>query len=143
MSEHSPSAEGSCYCGALSVSVKAPLRPPINCHCGQCRRLSGAAFTTWLTLRRDEVAVAGHASLTTFAPTVNLVRHFCSVCGSHVYTTDTRLPKAMGLPAGLFADALVPTPSGEYFVDDKAPWHTVPAGATCFGGTTGTQRVGA
>ena len=61
-----PVARGSCYCGAVSVTVPSPLRRPGNCHCGECRRLSGAAFTTWITAPRDQVVVDKPEGLTVF-----------------------------------------------------------------------------
>ena len=109
---------GACYCGAVTVGVAAALRPPVNCHCGQCRRLSGAAFTTWITARQDRVVLSGGDRLTRFAPTSRLLRHFCAVCGSHVFTADSRLPGT-----------------------DKAPWYTLAGGTKCFGGPDGTEPM--
>jgi len=115
-------ARGSCYCGAVSVTVPSPLRRPDNCHCGECRRLSGAAFTTWITAPRDQVVVNNPEGLSVFSPTPNLQRSFCKTCGSHVFTADARLPRAYGFPAGLFEGELIEPPAEDYFLDDKARW---------------------
>ncbi len=116
-------ARGSCYCGAVSVTVPSPLRRPGNCHCGECRRLSGAAFTTWITAPRDQVVVGNPEGLTVFSPTANLQRSFCRQCGSHVFTTDQRLPKVYGFPAGLFEGEAIAPPGEDYFLEDKASWY--------------------
>lgn len=115
-------ARGSCYCGAVSVTVPSPLRRPANCHCGECRRLSGAAFTTWITAPSDQVVVSTPEGLSVFNPTPNLQRSFCKQCGSHVFTADARLPKVHGLPAGLFEGEAIESPDKDYFLEDKASW---------------------
>lgn len=117
------SARGSCYCGAISVTVSSPLRRPVNCHCGECRRLSGAAFTTWITALRDQVVMNNAEGLSVFKPTPNLQRSFCKQCGSHVFTADVRLPAVFGFPAGVFEGEAVEPPDHDYFLEDKANWY--------------------
>ncbi|MFT4242467.1 MAG: GFA family protein [Acidovorax sp.] len=138
-----PSAQGRCYCGAVSVTVSATLGKLSHCHCGQCRRLSGAAFTTWLTAPRDAMALSGAEHLTAFKPTERLERFFCKVCGAHVFTVDERLPTRYGFPAGLFEGVAMEEPKDHYFVSDKAAWFSLPPGARCFGGVSGMEPMGA
>lgn len=113
---------GSCFCGAVSATVPSPLRRPVNCHCGQCRRLSGAAHTTWITAARRHTELNGAEHLSAFDATPNVKRHFCRRCGCHVYTEDSRLPADFGMPAGLFEGCDIEAPKREYFLEDKAPW---------------------
>lgn len=120
-------ARGSCFCGDVTVTVPRPLRRQCNCHCGECRRLSGAAFTTWITAPREQVVIDNAAGLTTFTPTANLQRAFCSRCGSHVFTADARLPGVYGFAAGLFEGEAIDAPGENYFLDHKAGWYTPPA----------------
>lgn len=132
---------GRCHCGEVTLHVNGLLRPPINCHCGLCRRLSGAAFTTWLSVPADDFVLQGEEQLCCYSPTPHLQRFFCRHCGTHVLTRDARCSHIVGLPAGVMADADVPPPSGEYFVSHKASWHTLPAAAACFGGDTGFEPI--
>ena len=85
-----------------------------------CRRLSGAAFTTWLVAARSQTLVTGGHSLTTFRPTEILERRFCKLCGSHVHAADRRLPDVYGFPAGLFEGSAIELPSHDYFIKHKA-----------------------
>ena len=117
---------GSCFCGAVSVSLPSPLRTPVNCHCGQCRRLSGAAWTTWITAAREHTVLHGAEHLTAFDVTANVRRHFCNRCGSHVMTEDRRLLAVYGMPAGLFEGVEIEAPKRDYFLEDKVPWADVP-----------------
>lgn len=130
-----------CHCGAVSLAFVPPLSPPINCHCGLCRRLGGSAFTTWLSLPRATLEVHSEVPLSRYQPTVHLERHFCPRCGTHVMTLDTRHPAIAGIPAGLVDDALVPAPAGDYFVSHKAPWHELPWHVHCFGGDSGFEPL--
>ena len=43
-----PRATGRCLCGAVHYQIRGPLRPVVNCHCGQCLRTHGnvAAYTS-------------------------------------------------------------------------------------------------
>ncbi|MBK6714483.1 MAG: GFA family protein [Burkholderiales bacterium] len=134
---------GSCYCGKVAVAIQALPQRTINCHCGQCRRLSGAAFTTWLTVERTAASIEGIELLSSFRPTENVQRWFCSTCGSHVYSEDGRLPRYYGFPAGIFDEAQIPEPSAQYFVSDKAAWYQLSAGTACFGGPSGMDRIDA
>ena len=119
----SSTARGACYCGAVSVTVPSPLRRPGNCHCSECRRLSGAAFTTWITAPREQVGVNNAEGLSTFSPTPNLQRSFCRRCGAHVFTADRRLPRIYGFPAGLFEGEAIEPPGEDHFLADKAAWY--------------------
>jgi len=113
---------GFCCCGACSVTVPLPLRDPVNCHCGQCRALSGASFTTRVTASREKTTISSVDDLTRFRPTENLDRYFCKVCGTHVYTADIRLPKLYGFAAGIFDSGVVGGPTNAYFEEFRVFW---------------------
>jgi len=77
-------ATGGCLCGAVRYEVQGPLRPVINCHCGQCRRTSGhfvaatAAAPEQLTLIKDDGLRWYHSSALAR-------RGFCHTCGSSLF----------------------------------------------------------
>ena len=126
-----------CHCAAVSLQVEAEPKSVVNCHCGQCRRLSGAAFTTWVSFPGTAVRSTGDEPLSSFAVTPNVTRHFCRTCGSHVFTADSRLPGILGVPAGAVDGGPLNPPSAHYFVDDKAAWHAICDGQPRFGGESG------
>lgn len=130
-----------CYCGAVEVGFDLPPRGTIHCHCGQCRRLSGAAFTTWVSMPAPAVLRVGADAIGTFSPTIDTVRHFCRVCGSHLYTTDGRYAGIVGVPAGAVIGPMELVPTGHYFVDDKASWCVISDALTQFGGRSGFEPV--
>jgi hypothetical protein len=132
---------GGCYCGAVRLRLDAAPTSVVHCHCSQCRRLSGAAFTTWVSVSKESLALSGAAALTAFRVTDDVTRHFCKVCGAHIYTEDARLPAVQGIPAGAIDGGLPATPTAHYFVGDKAPWHTIADGLRQFGGESGGEPV--
>jgi hypothetical protein len=130
-----------CYCGAVALHSTAAAQSVVNCHCGQCRRLSGAAYTTWVSLAKHEVQQIGTDNLVAFNATSNVTRHFCKVCGSHVFTVDKRHPKIMGVPAGVIESQLPSQPKAHYFVSHMAAWHAVSDGLPQFGGESGVEPM--
>jgi len=136
-SAHSVSAR--CYCGAVALLSESAAQSVVHCHCGQCRRLSGAAFTTWVSLSKQAVRLVGTENLVAFNATSNVQRRFCKVCGTHVYTEDQRYPKIVGIPAGIIEGPLGREPRAHYFVSHKAAWHTISDGLRQFGGESGVE----
>lgn len=116
---------GSCACGAVQFSADARPKSVIHCHCGLCRRLSGAAFTTWVSYPREAFNLSGEATLCRFEASPNTTRHFCRICGTHIYSLDVRYPDIVGVPAGIISDALSRDPEGHYFVEYKASWYGI------------------
>jgi hypothetical protein len=135
----SPALSLRCYCGAVTIEVQANPKGIVNCHCGQCRRLSGNAFTSWVSFPKQGIQTTGNEPLTAFAVTANVTRHFCRVCGSHVFTSDVRLPQVLGVPAGVIEGAPLSRPAAHYFVGHKAPWHSICDGQAQFGGESGVE----
>ena len=90
---------GGCLCGAVRYRATADPIRAVNCHCGMCRRLSGAAFPTHV-----HFAVAAF-TWTTGKPTRYRTspaaeRGFCHRCGStlsmHETVLDDRVQVTLG-----------------------------------------------
>ncbi len=139
--EAQPGCRGGCVCGAVSFRTAGPPRRVLHCHCGQCRRASGAAFSTWASFAREDFAVSGQSWLAVGQVTPNGRRHFCKACGTHLYTEDQRLPEVYGVPAGIVEPAGCLQPEGHFFVDDKAAWVVIADGLPCFGGLSGFEPL--
>ena len=133
--------QGQCFCGRVQIRVNGALNSPVNCHCGQCRRMNGSAFTTWFSVQLDTLVLTGENALSTYHPTNNLTRQFCKFCGSHVLTLDRRYSGIAGIHAGTFDGQELPTPKAEYFVSHKASWYSPPPGSNCFGGEMGFEPL--
>ncbi len=81
------SYNGSCFCGAVEVTVSGEPAAMGYCHCNSCRHWSAGpvnAFTLWPP---DAVKVTkGQDKLGTYNKTPQSNRRWCTVCGGHVLT---------------------------------------------------------
>jgi hypothetical protein len=79
--------QGSCFCGAVELTVTGEPAAMGCCHCDSCRKWSAGpvnAFTLW---KLDSVKVTrGADNLGTFNKTPRSGRKWCKTCGGHVMT---------------------------------------------------------
>lgn len=73
--------KGGCLCGAVRYEVTGTPEGVTHCHCSMCRKASGAAFITWVTVRPDRV-VFTRGQPTTYRSSPRARRGFCRACGS-------------------------------------------------------------
>lgn len=76
---------GGCLCGGCSFTIAGPVGPVTECHCQQCRKLSGyhsasCDVTQIDWLRRD--------TLVEWLGPKGAARGFCRVCGGKLYFRD-------------------------------------------------------
>ena len=45
---------GSCLCGSVRFEIEHAVGPFELCHCTRCQKVSGSAYLTWLTVRRED-----------------------------------------------------------------------------------------
>ena len=81
------SHNGSCFCGAVEVTVSGEPAAMGYCHCDSCRHWSAGpvnAFTLWPP---ESVKVTkGADKLGSYNKTPQSNRRWCTVCGGHVLT---------------------------------------------------------
>ncbi|OQD88809.1 hypothetical protein PENANT_c003G04286 [Penicillium antarcticum] len=112
------------HCNCESIRVALPQQPANTgiCYCDSCRRAGGG-------VSEDELTVEDSGkTLTIFddkkSATGNIVkRHFCSSCGSPVFTKTPKAPGMVFLKAALF-DTVSP-PKGEVFSEKRTNWLSV------------------
>ena len=75
---------GSCLCGAVTFEVHGPLRPPISCHCTQCRKTSGHYWSATQAADADLV-VTRDDGLAWYQSSPEAQRGFCTFCGSSLF----------------------------------------------------------
>ncbi|HEX6794345.1 MAG TPA: GFA family protein [Casimicrobiaceae bacterium] len=84
--------EGSCFCGAVQITVTGDAVAMGYCHCASCRSWAAApvnAFTLW---KPDAVRVTrGESDLGIYHKTENSYRRFCRSCGGHLFTVHPGL----------------------------------------------------
>lgn len=78
---------GSCFCGAVQLTVRGAPEAMGYCHCESCRHWSAGpvnAFTLW---KPEAVTITrGADNLDTYRKTPQSLRRWCRTCGGHVLT---------------------------------------------------------
>lgn len=115
---------GRCLCEAISYKITGELGPIFNCHCSKCRRWHGAAFRTRASVKKDQFSWTSGESLLSFYETENVIRTFCSICGSNLISLHKNYPNIIGLALGGLEQDPGNRPEGNLFIDSKAPWYT-------------------
>ncbi|NTF46573.1 aldehyde-activating protein [Rhizobium sp. AC27/96] len=72
---------GSCRCGQVRIAVRGQPKRIGICHCTDCRRESGSAFTSFAVWPSDQFEHKGET--TEFSG-----RQFCPRCGSRLFSAN-------------------------------------------------------
>ena len=121
---HNKDYHGSCLCGSVKFKARH-FKPHLgHCHCSDCRKFHGAAFSTFV-----EVALAdfqwleGEEYVTSFVAANFSTRQFCSRCGSSLtFFSKSAQGKSIELALAAFDEQPDVRPDAHIFVESKVPW---------------------
>jgi hypothetical protein len=118
--------QGSCLCGGVRFEVdERQIFLINNCHCVNCRKVSGAAYGTFLQVAGSGFHwISGEELVGTFESSPGNFRAFCRVCGSRAPQSRDRAEHAT-VPAGSLDGDPGAKPHINMFTASKAPWHTI------------------
>jgi hypothetical protein len=118
---------GGCLCGAIRYQTSADPQAVIACHCSNCRKQSGAAFSFNLLFKASDYSQTGESKI--FADTgdsgKHVFRHFCGDCGSPINSQAEMMPGHVIVKAGTADEPGAWTPGIEVYCDSALAW--VPA----------------
>jgi hypothetical protein len=118
--------KGHCLCGAVKFEATAGPISTVNCHCTDCRRITGAVYGTVLYFEGDDVQISG--ALSGFEHTsdrgTRLTKQFCTNCGSQLFALTSAYPTWIGIRAGCIEETADIKPLRNVFVDSKI--HSTP-----------------
>ena len=115
---------GGCMCGAIHYRVEDRFLYSLNCHCSQCRRVTGSAFKPFAGIERSRLSVVeGAENLVIFGEETGHDAH-CRKCGSLLYSVVREGQYAHVTLGTLFDDPSI-RPTAHIFVGSKAPWFTI------------------
>ena len=126
---------GGCNCGAIRYEIGAPPLAVIACHCTQCRRQSGAAYSVNLVVRAATMMVQGTLDAWQDRDTESgapLAREHCGTCGSPIRSVPSATPKFLALKAGTLDDPGSFAPTMHIWTSSKLSWVTIPKGMPTF-----------
>ncbi|NQZ81115.1 MAG: GFA family protein [Colwellia sp.] len=114
---------GKCLCGVIKIEVSGAIDSIIHCHCSLCRKSTGTAYATngFVDINSLKV-VKGKEALSTFAFKPGRNRHFCSGCGSPIYSSNDQDKSRIRVRLGIFDSEIKEKPISHNFVTSKANW---------------------
>ena len=110
--------EGGCLCGAVHYRATEDPLWVMHCHCGMCRKMSGAAFFTSVGFAPETFAWTKGAP-TLYRSSAKATRGFCSRCGS-VLTWEK--PGVFSVSLGSLDRPEVMRPQSHNWVTTRLPW---------------------
>jgi hypothetical protein len=113
-----------CRCGQVQATCEGePVRVSV-CHCLNCQRRTGSAFSAQARWPVADVAIVGdHKSWEDIGESGHPTHfQFCGTCGSTIGWVNAAYPETMAVPLGAFADPDFTTPGISIFEERKHKW---------------------
>jgi hypothetical protein len=125
---------GSCKCGETGFKVDGPAMQIVTCHCGLCRSMTGAAFSTYVVVREAQFTATGDAEhLAAYQVTDRTRRHFCRACGTPLFNVNPETYKGLRmLYLGTVEGHEHLDPGLHIFCESKLSWATFPEAGQSF-----------
>ncbi|MFZ5526496.1 MAG: GFA family protein [Pseudomonadota bacterium] len=124
---------GGCLCGQVRYSAQAERATAMVCHCRDCQKQSGSAFSVLFALPAADLALEGE--LKTFVGTADsgrtVHRRFCGECGSPMLTELPARPGLLVVKAGTLDDPAWLRPRLHLWCDSVQPWVSLPSDVPC------------
>jgi hypothetical protein len=114
-----------CCCGKLSaICVGEPIRVTV-CHCLNCKRRTGSAFSLNARYAAQQVSLEGEVKTFTRVGDEGggATYSLCPDCGTIVQYRMHEEPEVVAVPVGTFADLDFPAPTRSLFHQRRRyPW---------------------
>jgi hypothetical protein len=126
---------GRCPCEGLRFRVTAMPLLVYACHCTECQRWSGSAFSMSMPVKADSFVVThGRPQFwrRTGASGVLSTHWFCGDCGGRVYGQRESRPDVVAVRAGTLDDTSWLRPIAHVHLGSAQAWQRIPNNAECF-----------
>ena len=111
---------GGCRCGAIRFSVNDEPEHVSYCHCADCRKATGAAFSCWVGFNDEQVRWSSEPSF--YASSEGVRRGYCAKCGTPLTYASDKWPGETHFLIGVMEKPESYTPTGEVFADEALAW---------------------
>jgi hypothetical protein len=79
--------DGSCFCGAVRLTITGKPAAMGYCHCESCRHWSAGPVNAFILWAPESVRVThGSEHIRAYSKTDNSRRQWCGICGGHLFT---------------------------------------------------------
>jgi len=127
-----PKIEGACLCGAVKYS--SPAEPVLEavCHCENCQRQAGTAFSVVVGVPASSLKIEGEENVATYQDRgdsgKSVQRRFCRNCGSPIVSVVEVAPDLLFIKSGTLNDRSWLDPKLHIWCDSAQPWYEIPKG---------------
>jgi len=117
---------GQCLCGEIKFQYTGPLGPVALCHCKQCQRAHGSAFSASAPAQSAHLEwLAGANRVKEYAASPGKYRGFCECCGTHLYSRVDAIPAILRLRVGALDQPLGKGAAQHVYVAFKSDWFEI------------------
>jgi hypothetical protein len=119
---------GRCLCGQIQYSANADPAIIAVCHCKNCQKQTGTAFSLIVGIPRSTISIQG--KLKTFCDTGDsgqvVERNFCPECGSPIISNVAVMPELTFIKAGTLDDTSWLDPKMHIYCGSAQHWSLIP-----------------
>lgn len=122
---------GGCQCGAIRFAFdRGSVVSSHHCHCRDCQKATGSAFATFFIVPGAAFELAGEPRRWEVkgASGRSVVRSFCGLCGSQLYSEVELMPGIFFVKSGALDDASWLEPASSFWASSAQPWSPPAAG---------------
>ena len=119
--------DGRCLCGKVTYDCDGEPMATLLCHCTDCQRQTGTAFSIVVGVEREALHVDGAvSSFTTVGEDTGeaVHRQFCTACGSPIVSLPDATPDLAFIKAGTLNDRSWLEPEMEIWCRSAHPYVT-------------------
>jgi hypothetical protein len=116
---------GGCHCGQVHYSCETEALNTMLCHCTDCQKFTGSAFSTLVVVPKDQFHIEGKLSqYGAQGDGEKKYKYACENCGVAVYGEVTAVPHVLVVFAGTLDDEhrRAVQPKGHIFTRSMVPW---------------------
>ncbi len=122
----SDSIQGGCLCGSVRYESTAELGAAFVCHCTDCQKQTGSAFSVIVGVPAESFEISGD-SVGVFDTTGDksgkaVHRYFCNQCGSPLYSVAEVAPDSVFIKAGTLDDTSGINPENHVWTESAQDW---------------------
>lgn len=117
---------GGCLCGRIRYQSDAAPAIVAICHCRNCQRQAGSAFSVLAGVPKASLTITGEENLKTYEDRGDesgqpVLRKFCSNCGSPLISDVASFPDMQFIKAGTLDDPSTLEPQMQFWCDSAWP----------------------
>ena len=118
--------DGRCHCGKITYEAEIDPEKVLICHCTDCQTISGAPYRANVPVATDQFELRGRPKtyVKTAASGNRLALAFCGVCGTALYSAQSKDPVVLNLRLGAVKQRSQLTPRAQFWCDSAMPWVT-------------------